>query len=151
MTTKKITDGNDLLKIVGNLKPGNRYQFKLIRETKAVTVQVNITARDEDNVIMNNAGNLWPGLTIVRITDEIQKRLSLPKNIGEVMIGSVAEGSPAHKAGLRNGDIIKEINKKKISNVMDFYEILNDNSKKDDELIFKVNKQGTDVILGIVQ
>ena len=64
------------------------------------------------------------------------------------MVGSVAEGSPAYTAGIRNGDIIKEINKKKINNIMDFYEILNRND--DDEIIFKINKQGTDVILGIV-
>ena len=64
------------------------------------------------------------------------------------MIGSVAKGSPAFTAGLRNGDIIKEINKKKINSVIDFYRILNRN--ENEELIFKVNKQGTDVILGIV-
>lgn len=145
---KKIEDGNDLLKIVGNLEPGNQYIFKLVRKSKPVNVYVDITARDDEAAIRSNASNLWPGLTVVEITDEIQERLNLPKNIGKVMVGSVTEGSPAFTAGMRNGDIIKEINKKKINNLMDFYEVLN---RSDDELIFKVNKQGTDIILGIVQ
>jgi len=145
---KKIKDGNNLLQLVGNLKPGNQYTFKLVRESKPVTIKVKISERDDENTIVSNAAKLWPGLTVVGITDEIQKRLNLPKNIGKVMIGSVEKGSPAFTAGLRNGDIIKEINKKKINSVIDFYKILNRNGN--DELIFKVNKQGTDVILGIV-
>ena len=144
----KIKDGNNLLQLVGNLKPGKQYTFKLVRESKPVTIKVKITARQDENTIVSNTSNLWPGLTVVGITDEIQKRLNLPKNIGKVMIGSVAKGSPAFTAGLRNGDIIKEINKKKINSVIDFYRILNRN--ENEELIFKVNKQGTDVILGIV-
>lgn len=145
---KKIEDGNDLLKIVGNLEPGRQYLFKIVRKSKPITVNVDITARGDEDAIRNNANNLWPGLTVVEITDEIQKGLNLPKNIGKVLVGSVAEGSPAYKAGMRYGDIIKEINKKKINNLMDFYEILN---RSTDELIFKINKQGTDVILGIIQ
>ncbi len=145
---KKIKDGNNLLQLVGNLKPGNQYTFKLVRESKPVTIKVKITERDDEDTIISNAARLWPGLTVVGITDEIQKRLNLPKNIGKVMIGSVAKNSPAFAAGLRNGDIIKEINKKKINRVIDFYKIVNKNGS--DELIFKVNKQGTDVILGIV-
>lgn len=145
---KKIENGNDLLRIVGTLKPGKQYVFKLVRKAKPVTVYVEITARDDESVIMSNSNNLWPGFTIVGITDEIQERLNLPKNIGKVMVGSVAEGSPSYVAGIRNGDIIKEINRKKINNVMDFYEILNRHD--DDEILFKINKQGTDVILGIV-
>ncbi len=145
---KKIEDGNDLLKIVGNLEPGNKYSFKIVRKSKPVNVYVDITVRDDENTIRTNSSNLWPGLTVVEITEEIQERLNLPKNIGKVMVGSVIEGSPAFTAGMRNGDIIKEINKKKINNLMDFYEILN---RSDDELIFRVNKQGTDIIIGIVQ
>ena len=145
---KKIEDGNDLLKVVGNLEPGNQYIFKIVRKSKPVTAYVDITSRDDEATIRSNANNLWPGLTVVEITKEIQERLNLPKNIGKVMIGSVIEGSSAFTAGMRNGDIIKEINKKKIDNIMDFYEVLNRSSE---ELIFKVNKQGTDIIIGIVK
>lgn len=145
---KKIEDGSNLLRVVGNLKPGKQYVFKLVRKAKPVTVYVEITARDDDDSIRSNSNNLWPGFTIVGITDEIQERLNLPKNIGKIMVGSVAGGSPAFTAGIRNGDIIKEINRKKINNIMDFYEILN--RSDDGEIIFKINKQGTDVILGIV-
>ncbi len=145
---KKIEDGNDLLKVVGNLEPGKQYIFKIVRKSKPVNAYVDITARDEEAAIRSNSNNLWPGLTVVEITDEIQERLNLPKNIGKVMIGSVIEGSPAFTAGMRNGDIIKEINKKRINNLMDFYEALN---RSTDELIFKVNKHGTDIIIGIVK
>ncbi len=146
--SNKIEDANDLLHVVGNLEPGKTYTFKVIRYKKPVTLRVKIATRKDDKAILENSKYLWPGLTVVGITKDIQERLNLPSNIGKVMIGAVDENTPAFKAGLRSGDIIKEINKKKINSVMDFYKIINSSSSK--ELIFKVNKQGTDVILGIV-
>jgi len=146
--SNKIKDSNDLLHVVGNLEPGKTYTFKVIRYKKPVTLRVKIATRKDDKEILENSKYLWPGLTVVGITKDIQERLNLPSNIGKVMIGAVDENTPAFKAGLRSGDIIKEINKKKINSVMDFYKIINSSGSK--ELIFKVNKQGTDVILGIV-
>lgn len=146
--SNKIEDANDLLHVVGNLVPGKTYTFRVIRYKKPLTIRVKISSRKDEQAIRDNSKSLWPGLTVVGITKDIQKKLDLPANIGKVMIGAVEENTSAFKAGLRSGDIIKEINRKKINSVMDFYKIINTNSTG--ELIFKVNKQGTDVILGIV-
>ncbi len=144
----RIEDANDLLHVVGNLEPGKTYTFRVIRYKKPLTVRVKIATRKDEKEIRENSKSLWPGLTVVGITKDIQERLNLPSNIGKVMIGAVDQNTSAFKAGLRSGDIIKEINRKKINSVMDFYRIINSVDSK--EYIFKVNKQGTDVILGIV-
>ncbi len=146
--TTNIKDANELLHVVGNLVPGKTYTFKVIRYKRPVTLRVRITTRKDEAAIQKNAKSLWPGVTVVGITKDIRKKLNLPSNIGKVMIGAVEQNTSAFKAGLRSGDIIKEINKKKINSVMDFYKIINADTSG--ELIFKVNKQGTDVILGIV-
>ena len=52
---KKIKNGNDLLKIVGNLKPGKQYVFKLVREAEPVTVYIDIAARYSKVKVNNNS------------------------------------------------------------------------------------------------
>jgi len=148
INSQTIKDANDLLHVVGNLVPGKTYTFQAIRSGRIITTRVKIETRKNEEAIQKNAKSLWPGVTVVGITKDIRKKLNLPANIGKVMIGAVEQNTSAFKAGLRTGDIIKEINRKKISSVMDFYNVIN--SKTYGELIFKVNKQGTDVILGIV-
>ncbi len=146
--SNKIKNANELLHVVGNLVPGKTYTFKVLRYRRLVSLRVRITTRKDEAAIQKNSKALWPGVTVVGITKDIRKKLNLPSNIGKVMIGAVEEGTSAFKAGLRSGDIIKEINRKRINSIMDFYKIINANTSG--ELIFKVNKQGTDVILGIV-
>jgi serine protease Do len=88
-------------------------------------------------------------MTVVGITDDIRRRLDLPRNMGDVMIGAIEQGSPAYAAGFRSGDIIKEMNKNRVDSIRDFYRVFN--AEESDELIFKVNRQGTDMILGLVR
>ncbi len=146
--SNSIKDADDLLHVVGNLEPGKTYSFRVIRYNNPVNLRVKIATRKNEEEIVKDSKSLWPGVTVVGITKDIQERLNLKSNIGKVMIGAVSQNTSAFKAGLRSGDIVKEINRKKINSVMDFYKIINSNNSK--ELIFKVNKQGTDVILGIV-
>ncbi|RKX90996.1 MAG: hypothetical protein DRP59_08785 [Spirochaetes bacterium] len=143
-----IKDADDLLHVVGNLEPGKTYSFRVIRYNNPVNLRVKIATRKDEEEIIKDSKSLWPGVTVVGITKDIQERLNLKSNIGKVMIGAVSQNTSAFKAGLRSGDIVKEINRKKINSVMDFYRIINNAHSK--EFIFKVNKQGTDVILGIV-
>ncbi len=147
---RSIDSGNNLVKVVGTMEPGKRYLFTVIRDGKNRNIRVRISSREEESTIREQAKKLWPGLTVAPITDEIQERLKLPRNIGKVLIATVAEGSPAHQAGLRSGDVVKEINKEKIDSVSEFYRTLNGNDRVE-ELIFRVNRQGTDILLGIVK
>ena len=47
----------------------------------------------------------WLGVSVQPITDELGSGLDLPERRG-ALIGSVAPGSPAKRAGLRSGDVI---------------------------------------------
>jgi len=92
---------------------------------------------------------LWPGFSAVKINDDIQRQLDLPKRMGELVIANVEEGSPAAVAGLRSGDIIMNINGTQVKNLMGFYRTLNDQQKK--ELVFRIFRQGSELIIGLVR
>jgi len=58
------------------------------------------------------------GIIIQQITTELQKELSL-KNKDGVLVSSVGKKSAGEKGGLQRGDVIIEINGKKITNVIE--------------------------------
>jgi serine protease Do len=58
----------------------------------------------------------WLGVVIQDIDEELAKSFGLKKTEG-VLIAEVSEGSPAEKAGLKQGDIILRLNGKKVDDV----------------------------------
>ena len=58
----------------------------------------------------------WLGVTIQELTPELSQKFGL-KNEKGALVGDIAKGSPAEKAGLKRGDIIVEYNGKKITDV----------------------------------
>jgi serine protease Do len=65
----------------------------------------------------------WIGIAYVEVTSEIAKAYNLPTTYG-VIVGSVAAGSPASRAGIRKGDIIIEINGKPLKDAGQLQEFI---------------------------
>jgi serine protease Do len=57
------------------------------------------------------------------ITPSVQRQLRLRERSGVVVMG-VAPGSPAEEAGIRPGDVIKEVNRKAVENVKGYNDAL---------------------------
>jgi len=55
----------------------------------------------------------WLGVTIQRLTPDLARSFNLPDTDG-ALVASVVDGSPAMKAGVRNGDVLTEYNGRKI-------------------------------------
>jgi serine protease Do len=58
----------------------------------------------------------WLGVTVQDLNEDLAKYFGLADKKGAVVISAMA-GSPAFKAGIKEGDVIKEIDNKKINNV----------------------------------
>lgn len=58
----------------------------------------------------------WLGVVIQDIDEELAKSFGLKKTKG-VLVAEVSEGSPAEKAGLKQGDIILRLNGKKVDDM----------------------------------
>jgi serine protease Do len=76
------------------------------------------------------------GLDVTDITPEIAKQYNLEDTQG-VIVNQVARQSKADEAGFQKGDIIREINHKKIDSVKDLQKII-ENAKQGDSLSFYV-------------
>lgn len=91
------------------------------------------------------------GVRYVIITPEIQKEKNLPVDYG-VLIAStkgekpIFEGSPAEKAGLKEGDIITEFNKEKISKNNTLALLISKHSIGE-EIELKILREGKEAII----
>jgi Do/DeqQ family serine protease len=143
-----IDDANQLLQMVGNLRPGERARFELIRSGTPMTLTARIVARGEESEISKQANRVWPGLYITDLNQDIRKSLELPNSKDGVVVAAVEQGSASAVAGLRQGDVIESVNGRSVKNVADFYSVIN--TKKNTELSFRIFRQGVELVVGLV-
>jgi len=123
---KTINKVNDLLKEVGSIKVGNVVQVDIIRDRVKKSISVKVGKRPSR---MELAGESvfappeelekWRGIKVAAITDDIARELGL-RNMEGVVLVDIDPASSAYDAGLRAGDVIREINKTKIRNLSDY-------------------------------
>ncbi len=73
------------------------------------------------NMLENGLDIPYLGTTITTVTDKIANRYNIPKG---VYIKEVVMDSPAFEAGIQSGDVVTEINNKKVSSVTAYNEVL---------------------------
>lgn len=143
---KKITSGDDLLKSVGNLPAGKIAKFKLLRNNQNMSIDVYPVLRSEES----QKALLWPGINSINLTDEIIEAMNekleykIKKSVKGVVVVSVSKDSVAKLTGLIPGDIITNVEGKKISNILDFYKEL---SNADSEVTFNILRNGQKIKL----
>ena len=147
---KDVKDVSNLRNMVAQSTIGNEVGMKILRSGREYNVKVTIIeiprTREVAEVIPEHAthdtqAELLHGLNIMDLTKETLKQLGYNKDERGVIIVKVETGSPADEAELRKGDIINEINKKKINSVKDFNRIAS-YIKRDENVLLFINRGG---------
>jgi serine protease Do len=71
------------------------------------------------NVMFGEEGGSWLGVETREVTSDNAKELKLPGERG-VVLGRIAPDSPASKSGLRENDVVTEINEQQVEGAMQF-------------------------------
>jgi len=118
---RKIDEMNDLPRVVANTPPDADVPVKLLRKGQEKIVQVKVAELKEERQASAGGGTLEEslGMTVQELTPEIARSLGLSETKG-VVLTNVEDGSPAEEAGLRRGDVLVEVNQKKIENLRDY-------------------------------
>ncbi len=141
-----LRTSDDLVTQIGGLDPGKSVTLAIYRQGKSIRTDVTLGLRAAD--VAKESKNLWPGMSVVNLTEQVRSRLNLPSGRGDVVIGNVESGSPADTAGLKPGDIIRNVNGNRIRNVMDFYKTVN--NTRSNEVMFRIYRQDTELLIGLV-
>ena len=110
---KPVDQSTDLPSLVGSTPPGDVAEVELIRDGKALTLQVTVRELEQDRVVKKTSmkapkpENIL-GMKAKSLSDEDLQTLDIENG---VLAAEVAEGSPAAQAGIRTGDVIVSFNK----------------------------------------
>ena len=129
---KEIAESKDLPRIVAAVPVGKSVTIKLLKDGKMISKDVKIAQMEEVATDSAKAPvRKQIGITVQNITPEIGRALGL-KNANGAVITQVEPGSPAADAGLQRGDVIREVNRKTIKNVDEFFQNI-ERAKKGNE------------------
>jgi serine protease Do len=105
-----------------------RPQYKTARAQESQVVQEPEAlpeVMDEMNVLVRDEGSSWLGVETQEVSSDKAKELKLPAERG-VLIGKIVPDSPAAKAGLKENDVVTEINGQHIEGTAQFRRIIHE-------------------------
>jgi len=134
-----VSDAGELQVQVGQKRPGTTIKLEVMREGKIVNVPVTLEAMggrnsDDESASSEHGKPRW-GLGLADLTPDIRGQLQAPKEIHGAVVGNVQPGSPADNAGLRQGDVILEVNRHSVQSASDAVQELGKVTKGQDALV----------------
>ena len=140
---KAIKNTNELIKEIQKKKVGQKVKLNVVRDGKPMTIEVTLTAMpDKPEALKEKEGEEKLGARVQELTPQLSARYRISSEIKRgVIVISVEEGSPADELGLQEGDVILEINRKKIETTKDFDRAIKD-INLDKGIVFRLHRRG---------
>ena len=116
---KTISEVNELPRLVAATPVGKKTAVKVVREGSVQEIPITVERLKESNdgSLTNIPDKL--GISVAELTSDLAARIRTSETKG-VVVTEVKPGSSAEEAGMAQGDLIKEINGKKIATVGDY-------------------------------
>jgi serine protease Do len=146
---KPVKDAQHLRLQVAALAPGTKVPVKVVRdgENKNLDITLAEFPKDEDLAKQDqrndqgSSSETLDGVTVADIDAAARRQFQLPANLRGALVVQVDENSAAYEQGLREGDVILEINRKPIHSADEAVELSDKN--KDKRVLLRVWSHGT--------
>ena len=125
---ERLESLNQLSRVVAGFGPGEKVQVKVIRDKQALTLLVLLGIKKEKPIVTSLPpiqNGLDLGIDVSPITDDLATRYKLEDQEG-ILVSKVGRKSIAYSEGLREGDVIKEVNRVKVPTLAEFRSALED-------------------------
>jgi serine protease Do len=119
---REVGEPEELSQLVADTPPGNEVTVEVIRGGERLSLAVTVGEAGGAGRPPGPATEIM-GLTVIDITPQTARRLGMQEPRG-VVVTAVEEGSPADRAGLREGDVIVEVNRTEVSDRETYEELL---------------------------
>ncbi|WP_413612491.1 trypsin-like peptidase domain-containing protein [Bdellovibrio sp. HCB-110] len=121
---KTINGSLDLIDAVSDAPIGKPAKAKVLRNGKAILVNVNVMERAEEKRIVRAAQKTYQGqkapfnlgFTVIDPTPELRQEWGLPEDMKQPVVIETERASKASKSGLRVGDVVLDVNKQPVDN-----------------------------------
>lgn len=141
---KKIMEMNDLPLAVASTQINKTVKVKIIRNGSKKTYQVKIGELKEKKEFKETGkaqANL--GMTVEELNPQLARNLGLSETSGLVVV-QVESGTPAAEAGLKQGDIILEVDQVQVNDLREFKNTIH--AYKSGDTILFLTKRGNSTL-----
>ncbi|MBF0466243.1 MAG: DegQ family serine endoprotease [Nitrospirae bacterium] len=150
---KNAESTRELRNMVAATKPGTSVSLVVVRDSKEMAVKMTIGELPDEKQAEQTVSqeesrlNKLKGVSIQELTQSIKERFNIPAKVTGVIVTNVTDESPAASV-LKQGDVIQEINRKRINSMKDYEHVLSA-LKNDDDLLLLINRSGSFIYVTI--
>jgi Do/DeqQ family serine protease len=147
-----VEDVNSFRLAVAGFAPGTTVHLKVVRDGKASELAVTLGEFNlEAEGGSRNPGQETPGggekgalkgVNVQALNSDLRQELQLPASATGVVITDVDPDSAAAQAGLDQGDIIVQVDRKPVTTVQEFNRMVRESASKDSTLLLIRSPQG---------
>ena len=149
---KKINEPSVLRNMVANTPPEEEHKITILRDNKTLQLTVKIgelPADMQDAVVSGEYQNVMKGVSVQDITPELAKKLRISDRIKGVIISDIGEESIANGI-LMQGDVIQEINRKKVADIKAYQEVVS-KIKAEENVLLLIFRNGSSLFITLSQ
>jgi Do/DeqQ family serine protease len=126
VNTQPVADTNNLRNVIASMAPGTNVTVTALRDGRPQNFQVALAElpdsqqADKEESDSGASGNEKFGLTLQPLTSETASRFGLEPGDQGLVVMKVDPNSSAANAGIRQGDLIQEVNRRPVRTFLEF-------------------------------
>jgi serine protease Do len=149
---KDVEGPSELRNMVAQSLPGTKVPVKVVRRNKIFRIIVTVgespveAERRAAEPPSEPRQESFSGVGVMTLTEEIARQLGLGSGERGVVVVSVKEGSSADESGITRGDVIQEVDRKRVRDLEDFERIVSGRNPNESALVY-INRGGRNFYL----
>ena len=140
---KKINRIQDFSRLVGKTHIGESVKLIVVRDRERKSFVVTVKENEEVKKLAPKKMSPDIGIQVEELTPEVAQNFGYPESEQGVVVFQVEPRSAADEAGLKSGDVIKEVNRKPVNSLKDYRDTLKASSLQKGILFFVNRKEGS--------
>ncbi|MGD0436625.1 MAG: PDZ domain-containing protein, partial [Bryobacteraceae bacterium] len=141
---------------VAGFAPGTTIHLKVARSGQNLDVPVTLSEYNMERADNDNSQGNVPeggekgalqGVTVQTLTPDLRREMQVPEGTAGVVITNVDADSPAAQAGLEQGDMILQVNRKPVTSAQDFNRAVREGASRESTLLLVKRGAGTQFVV----
>jgi serine protease Do len=117
----EVEDGRRLRLAIGRFPPGTEVKLGVVRDGQTLEITAKLGEQAGETLIASDSSQpedegALTGVGVTDIPDQMRTGLSMGPEFKGALVSEVDPNSPSYRAGLREGDVILEINRQRVEN-----------------------------------